>query len=52
LLDNNGDGKLSRQERSRAKGEDLREVLDRADLDQDGFVTREELMEALFSGGQ
>ena len=42
-LDKNGDGKISQDERATDEGEQLRELLDDADRNQDGVVTREEL---------
>jgi hypothetical protein len=50
LLDKNHDGKISRDEIPTSLGGSLRELLDRADLDEDGFVTAEELEQALRSG--
>ena len=42
-LDANGDGKISKDERSGELGSRYRDLLDAADQNQDGFVTREEL---------
>ena len=49
LFDNNGDGKISREERSNKFGLRFRELLDRADRNKDGVVTEEELTDAVLS---
>ena len=49
LLDKNQNGKISRDEISASLGNPLRELLDRSDLNEDGFVTPEELEQALRS---
>jgi len=49
LLDKNQDSKISRDEIPASRDNPLRELLDRADLDEDGLVTAEELEQALRS---
>jgi Ca2+-binding EF-hand superfamily protein len=44
MLDKNGDGRISRDERSGARTAQLRRILDRADRDGKGYVTEEDLM--------
>jgi Ca2+-binding EF-hand superfamily protein len=47
--DKNGDGVLSKDERSSERDERVRVLLDRADRNQDGVVTEEELADAIRS---
>jgi Ca2+-binding EF-hand superfamily protein len=49
VLDTNADGRLSPQERSTATNYRLRALLDRADVNRDGFVTEEELTAAVLA---
>jgi Ca2+-binding EF-hand superfamily protein len=49
LFDNNGDGKISREERSNKFGLRFQTLLDRADRNKDGVVTEEELTDAVLS---
>jgi hypothetical protein len=49
LLDKNHDSKISRDEIPARRDNPLRELLDRADLNEDGLVTAEELEQALRS---
>jgi Ca2+-binding EF-hand superfamily protein len=46
-LDQNGDGKISRNERTGTLAERFRDVLDRADLDGKGYVTEDDLVREL-----
>ena len=47
IFDDNGDGKISEEERSNKFGLQFRELLDRADRNKDGIVTEEELTDAV-----
>ncbi len=49
IFDGNGDGEISRDERSNKFGLQFRELLDRADRNKDGVVTEEELTDAVRS---
>ena len=49
LMDSNGDGKISKEERSNKFGLQFRELLDRADRNKDGVVTEDELTDAVQS---
>ena len=49
LLDQNGDDKISQDERSTELGNRFRLLLDRADRNKDGVVTEEELATAVLS---
>lgn len=46
-LDANRDGEISQSESENAQGEQLRELLDRADRNQDGVVTEQELIDEI-----
>jgi hypothetical protein len=46
-LDTNGDGKIVREERNNPFGEHFKELLDRADANQDGIVTEQELKDEI-----
>jgi hypothetical protein len=49
IFDSNRDGKILEEERSNEFGLQYRELLDRADRNNDGIVTEEELTDAVRS---